>query len=263
MIRALTIVFVASLAACAADATEPSGSAPATCGLESEISPRRIAVNGVQLNGYSLNGWALNGNDINGLQLDGVDLVVGSSERAGDVTFYDLELEGRSLCAGDGDGKGVFVPGVWDDRGAWSPEGARGANATFACRSSVITKCATWGYAPSKVGSELHQACTRMARADYCGTGTPWTREGTPIDHFDPHGVVTPANEPGFLFEAGWNANGATCVSRPRYDLRDARGEAVLPSCWRDLPSCASAEEATARGAIVMNMSRRNVRTCQ
>jgi hypothetical protein len=52
-------------------------------------------------------------------------------------------------------------------------------------------------------------------------------------------------------------------VNRPRYDLRDARGEAVLPSCWRDLPTCASADEATASGAIVMNASRRSVRTCE
>lgn len=258
MIRALSIVIVASLAACAADAAEPTGSAPAACGLESSVSPRRIAVNGVQTNGIQTNGYSLNG-----MQLHGVELVVASTAREGDVTFYDLTLEGTSLCAGSGDGKGVFVPGVWDERGAWSATNARGANTTFACRTSVIAKCATWGYAPSKVGSAAHQACTRMARADYCGTGAPWTREGTPIDVFDAHGVVTPANEPGFLFEAGWNENGATCVSRPRYELRDARGEELLPSCWRDLPTCTSAGEATATGAIVMNSSRQNVRTCE
>jgi ferredoxin len=30
-----------------------------------------------------------------------------------------------------------------------------------------------------------HQACTRMARADYCGDGVPWTVPGTAIDIYD------------------------------------------------------------------------------
>ena len=47
---------------------------------------------------------------------------------------------------------------------------------TLACEGGAITKCIRWGYQPwaQHSGSslkELHQACTRMARADYCGTG--------------------------------------------------------------------------------------------
>lgn len=271
----LTFVVLAPLAACAIDAEERAPSS-APCVGQTEVAPRRIAVNGVQLNGVQLNGIQLNGVQINGVELgvsdiavgaelsgvrsDGtrVALVVSSSERRDDITTYRVTHDGTNICAADEDG--IFVAGVWDETAAWHPS-TTGANATFACQSSVIAKCAFWGYAPWKVGPRLHQTCTRMARADYCGTGASSTREGTAIDVFDVDGIQHATNAPDLLFEAGWNENGATCVSRPRFETRDAQGNVLLPSCWASLPSCASLEEAKGYGAQIVNASRLQSRT--
>jgi ADYC domain len=64
---------------------------------------------------------------------------------------------------------------------------------TFGCSDSAMRKCYGFGYAPDdgvvatndydkdSVRWRAHQACTRMARADYCGVGEPGTRPGTRI----------------------------------------------------------------------------------
>jgi hypothetical protein len=74
----------------------------------------------------------------------------------------------------------------------------------------------------------MHSTCTRLARADYCGTGTPHTRNGTSINVWDRlpapgpiqrHGTVAPL---GMVFEAGWNTTGAVCLSRARWLQDDA-----------------------------------------
>jgi hypothetical protein len=84
-------------------------------------------------------------------------------------------------------------------QGVWARSGARHevpGKFTFACENGAIAKCIDWGYKPweAKDGhslEELHQACTRMARADYCGDGRSRTREDTPIDVYDGLGVLT------------------------------------------------------------------------
>ncbi|WP_224365484.1 ADYC domain-containing protein [Hyalangium versicolor] len=119
----------------------------------------------------------------------------------------------------------LAVPGVWDARGARHEESGQ---FTFACENGAIAKCIGWGYKPwgQKEGQplhELHQACTRMARADYCGDGRSHTREDTPIDMYDGLAVLTRAKvaaggwEPALAsFEAAWTAEGAWCLSRTR-----------------------------------------------
>lgn len=53
--------------------------------------------------------------------------------------------------------------------------------------------------------SEIHQSCVRLARADYCGDGVPYTKNGTLIAVSDFQGIVAPEADPGdMLFEAGW-----------------------------------------------------------
>lgn len=220
-----------------------------------DVEPRRIAVNGQNLNGVQINGIQNNGVSLAGIVLadrpsvgralrgvrtDGstIELVV-ASEVDG---LYELTHDGANVCA-NGE-RGVFVAGTWDARGARQDS----ALATFSCTSGAIAKCVLWGYDPARVGATMHQACTRMVRADYCGDGISSTRDGTKIDVFDTRGVQSAANEPGFAFEAGWNENGATCVNR-------ARLAGAVPSCWRDLPTCNSAEDAMSRGASLMNAS--------
>src|SRR5262249_37188157 len=61
---------------------------------------------------------------------------------------------------------------------------------TFACEGYAIYKCISVGYAPWVTfdGHQLadyHQACTRMIRADYCGDGRSWTKDGVWINLYD------------------------------------------------------------------------------
>jgi hypothetical protein len=129
------------------------------------------------------------------------------------------------------------VPGVWDERGARRDAPGR---FTFACENGAIAKCIDWGYEPwaKKDGrslAELHQACTRMARADYCGDGRSHTLEDNPIDMYDSLGLLSRTTEavPGWSperasFEAAWTPEGAACLAR----TRDGRAvETVLAAC--------------------------------
>lgn len=108
--------------------------------------------------------------------------------------------------------------------GRWRPDGAReevpGAF-TLACETGAIGKCASWGYVPGqsqdgRALTDYHAACTRMARADYCGNGRAHTTAGVVIDLYDDLGIQKPARRPGTLFEAAWSPDGAFCLSRTR-----------------------------------------------
>lgn len=128
--------------------------------------------------------------------------------------------------------RALAVPGVWDSKGARQDAPGR---FTFACENGAIAKCVAWGYKPweSKNGqplAELHQACTRMARADYCGDGQSHTRESRLIDLYDGLGLHTPAPDSSerASFEAAWSPEGAACLAR----TRDGRPlESVLAGC--------------------------------
>jgi ADYC domain len=135
------------------------------------------------------------------------------------------------------DPRALAVAGVWNDSGARKDVPGR---FTFACENGAITKCALWGYKPwaSRGGqslTELHQACTRMARADYCGNGNSHTYQDNPIDMYDQLGLLARTKEASAAwdpakasFEAAWGPDGATCLSR----TRDGRAlETVLKEC--------------------------------
>jgi hypothetical protein len=133
--------------------------------------------------------------------------------------------------------RALAVPGVWDESGARRTETGK---FTFACANGVIAKCVGWGYAPwgTKEGRSLealHQACTRMARADYCGDGRSHTREDTRIDMYDALQVLTRTTESSAewdvkraSFEAAWSGEGATCLSHTR---DGSAVETVLAEC--------------------------------
>jgi hypothetical protein len=140
----------------------------------------------------------------------------------------------------------------------WDPvTGARiddAAAVTFACRGGALAKCVEWGYEPwataqscsgsvcSQVSlAEHHQACTRMARADYCGTGTPYTLNGTPIDIYD---RLTPAiqsrvtvGDKEWKIEAEWGPDGALCLGKElRYHMLAQVGiNRPAPACMTGL----------------------------
>jgi hypothetical protein len=185
-------------------------------------------------------------------------LSIGAVELVDDLERIELLVDGQSVCE-PGD-HGIFVPGRWNESGAHiEAEGV----VTYACMSGVIAKCASWGYAPWTAGTDAHQACTRLARADYCGDGTPWTLDGTTIVVYDALGIEHAVAYPEYGFEAAWGVDGAICVDAPRYAIEDADGRAVLPECFADLPACESLDDPAATGALLANdSSNTSIRAC-
>jgi hypothetical protein len=264
------------------------------------ISLQGGKLQGTRLNGLQVNGVAWNGIEANGLQINGaapnelvgttddgravsgdafvgatlsailstgetIDLTIASFERdeAEGTARYRLEHKGENLCGGSE--TGIFLPGAWDATAARHDAltvGGHTVTTSFSCSTGMLAKCVRWGYAPWKVGADVHQTCTRMGRADYCGTGTSYTKDGTLIDLYDVNGVQAPTTDDASLvFEAAWGPNGAVCVNRTRYDAKTPAGAAVLPSCWASLPRCASLDEARQLGATMGNASRVQSRT--
>jgi hypothetical protein len=99
----------------------------------------------------------------------------------------------------------------------------------FSCRDGVAAKCIDWGYAPwAEQGqmSAYFQACTRMARADYCGTGHSRTIPGTTINYGDFHDPQIAKFDlmKDFVPEAVWGPGRGTtghpaaiCLARSRW----------------------------------------------
>ncbi|MBC8071058.1 MAG: hypothetical protein IAG13_22225 [Deltaproteobacteria bacterium] len=166
-----------------------------------------------------------------------------------DVGSIELSSGGVNVC-GDG-GRGVFVAGGWDARGAHADDTDV---VTFSCEDGVIAKCVGWGYSPWDTDAQTHQGCTRMARADYCGDGVSWTLDGTIVDLYDRLGVQQMTPDSRFRFEAAWGPDGAICASRTRYEIVDD-GDVVLPPCLAALPECESLDDAAAQGATLANRS--------
>ncbi len=226
--------------------------------LEGELTATRAdgaVIRGAGLEGVSLP-FVTNADETLWLEIAHAERVLDSAP-----WLYAIQLEGHDLCGGDG--LGLFVPGVWDETGRHLTSlnaGGRTLDATFSCRAGVIAKCALWGYEPWSIGAELHQACTRMARADYCGDGTAHTEEGTLIDLFDRHGIQTPVGDARMSFEAGWGPDGATCVSQPRYFDVAPDGAVKLPACWDEKPRCDTWEKARTLGASLGNESAHETR---
>jgi ADYC domain len=126
------------------------------------------------------------------------------------------------------------VEGVWDYRQGVAGGGAKKEDPgrfTFACQGGAIAKCVQWGYRPwvTHNGVSLapyHQTCTRMVRADYCGTGESHTQNGRRINLYDRLGIQR--DTANWLLEAEWDERGARCFSPlnrshallPCYDLR-------------------------------------------
>lgn len=133
--------------------------------------------------------------------------------------------------------RALAVRGVWDETGAHHEVPGK---FTFACENGAIAKCIDWGYKPwaMKDGhslAELHQACTRMARADYCGDGRSHTRQDNTIDMYDDLQVLTRATQAsrGWVperasFEAAWKPDGAWCLARTR---EGQAMETILAEC--------------------------------
>jgi hypothetical protein len=213
---------------------------------------------GVTLQGSSLSG-ILSGGVVSGGGLVGAQLAGTLSNGAAVVLRIDGVTAGASpdvqryrvsarlgpggpfspLCGTASDGTAVAaipLSGGWDLSQGTATGGAHvddPASFTFACEGYALAKCVELGYAPWRSVTEckapddcavrslvsFHQACTRMLRADYCGDGTPTTRDGTHVDVWDDFGIQGDA-EPSWNLEAEWGSGGAVCVDRTRWATR-------------------------------------------
>jgi hypothetical protein len=133
--------------------------------------------------------------------------------RASDLTWQPIcrDASGAARAA-------IPVDGVWDHRQGVPGGGAHIADPTrftFACEHvGAIAKCVQLGYEPWAAVGETslanhHQACVRLLRGDYCGTGTPYTQDGNRVNLYDGHGIQDDTED--WFFEAEWDQHGARC----------------------------------------------------
>lgn len=210
------------------------------------ISPAataEIGVGGVRVEGTSLTIDLADGRALTGPDLTGFSLTV-TDERSGMV---DIRIDGAQP---DGTGRGLhwlYDLKTQDAAGDWVPFCDRGPDGmqlgfpvagwidptgmfqpsdlamTFSCTGGVIAKCIRMGYAPWGDGNssvsklDRFRACTRMVRADYCGTGETHTRDGTPIHVYDHWSLHKSGSASGLAFEAAWGPTGALCVAKTRW----------------------------------------------
>ncbi|HUL57937.1 MAG TPA: ADYC domain-containing protein [Anaeromyxobacteraceae bacterium] len=228
---------------------------------------------GMEFVGAELNGFDDQGNPVV-LRIESIE----ASGRLGyeDILAYVVSTApaGSSprapLCGVDARGRpirAIPLAGRWE-RGSGRETGGRWVPApgsfTFACEGAALAKCVYLGYRPwaGKVRhctdsdhcrettlADLHQACVRMLRADYCGDGTPHTVDGTIIGYRDGFGILRGVEE--WPFEAEWGPSGAVCISRTRLL------ELPEPSCIERLrkPGCGSLSHFDG-GTLIMNTVR-------
>ncbi|HEU4412462.1 MAG TPA: ADYC domain-containing protein [Polyangiaceae bacterium] len=247
----------ANAAACAAEPLDES---------DGEVDPGVVLAVGLDTNGVSMNGVSMNGSQLVGVTADGATLsgsqLVGAkftgqfsdggttplridgARASGDVWFYQVSYPAASghqpLCGVDATGaarEAIALAGRWDYRQGVAGGGSHidePSTFTFACRAATLAKCVELGYKPwaSAGGVSLknhHQACTRMLRADYCGDGTSYTVNGTPINLYDNVGVQ--ADTESWAIEAEWTPAGARFVASAT-DTRLHLTQSTAPSCY-------------------------------
>jgi hypothetical protein len=194
----------------------------------------RIGLDGATLTartrGGVVRGADLQGAELSALTTEGtrVSLRIATVETsaAAKTEVYGLDVRQGSgayapLCGVDASGNRV---GAFALRGRWDPrEGVPGGGAkvddgdavTFACRGYAIAKCVdVLGYRPWDGYAEQHAACVRVIRADYCGNGTSYTKDGNPVNVVDDDGIQRDSER--WLPEAEWTPAGARCVTKAR-----------------------------------------------
>lgn len=178
----------------------------------------------------------------------------GGAGTAGDAWRYNLEIlwppagsSAQSWMSDHTPGYAVAFEGVWDDR--TGEHRSSDDMLTLPGDDTAVGKCSQhFHYRPWDTGdpaspkpmSELHAACVRMVRADYCGDGTSSTKQDTDVDVWDTANVNTKSpDRSGLRFEAAWTSKGAICLDHPRHP-------SLATPCASTLPVCRSPEEAKA-----------------
>ena len=163
-------------------------------------------------------------------------------------------------CDADAYGRraGFPIAGRWDDHRRYIKDKTKWF---LTCTGGSRGKCVLWGYDPwgkGPKGQDLtayYRACQHTVRADYDGTETPHTKNGTQIDLADDIGIQTATPGTGYVFEAGWAPTGAVCVAHTRWgDLLTL--EALLKTAPRLGGRCDEVA-ARRRGALIYTRVKR------
>ena len=180
-----------------------------------------------------------------------------NADLLGYALSYQTALGWTPVCGVELDGSAALaVPmvGTWNygqnvgGAGSYTPSAG---GFTFACRHFAVAKCVEMGYRPwakSASGSQLMSylvACTRLLRADYCGTGVSYTVDGTLIDLYDRLGIQKDT-DPAWPLEAEWNPNGALCVAASSSNRFSNTG--LVPPCYARLSKSGCANSYTGTG---------------
>jgi hypothetical protein len=139
------------------------------------------------------------------------------------------------------------VSGSWTSDGTYRDDG----NVNFACRDHVVAKCLRANYPMrdnASAKADLFQACTRAMRADYCGAGVPFTKDGTPIVIRDTMGVSS-RDIPSLPFESAWTKDKMLCLGHQRMRIPSDPDSARRTLCVKEAPRCRSRSEAEALGS--------------
>ena len=172
------------------------------------------------------------------------------------VLLHDLRVDATDtpLCRPDPDGKQLGFPLA----GRTAPDGRfveAGPGVFELVCLGAQGKCVRFGYHPWESAPDgqpmrdYFDACVRMVRADYCGDGHGWTRDGTLIDVWDDRGIqkTDATSNPMLSFEAGWRPDSAVCVAHTRIP-ENITLDKLKASCPRlaIVPPC---DEPSARAA--------------
>jgi hypothetical protein len=217
-------------------------------------------MNGTHMNGSRLVGTRSDNNvTVSGIGMIGatmpadlgdgtiIDVNIAAVEEGADIDYVTVTYNnGGTTTNVCGPGmKAILLEGVWNYATAThTPDSEK---VTVACEGAALSKCAEWGYMPwqdhtecvgqtctTVSGRALHEACTRMVRADYCGNGVSHTRDGTLIDVYDNGWNMDVTPDSGLTLEAEWSPDGAVCVKHSRWtklDGSDPDRDYVLANC--------------------------------
>jgi hypothetical protein len=218
-------------------------------------SLKSIASTGKLLKGTDFIGATMTGSLANGVPvLLRIDDIVTSSDP--DILLYTVSFQDvttwKSICGHDAAGaaiRAVPLSGRWDltsgtaTGGDWIDEPG---TLTFACMDSAAAKCLVLGYKPWASAFEcksggacqkvslrpVHQACTRMIRADYCGDGTSHTVNAVPINLWDAFQIQT-QSQVSSTWKSGaeWTPDGSVCIDTFRYNPNNQASAYVSAHC--------------------------------
>ena len=152
----------------------------------------------------------------------------------------DAAFGKRNVCTGDLQDvfatAAVILGGETYDLDSKTVESDKDRWVTIACAGSAAAKLRLMNYGPQSdfdgegnpASVEQRQATLKMLTADYCGDGTSYTANGTPLAWENAEGTVATTTKVGAR-EAVWTADGALCLEATR--LADANVACGLPTC--------------------------------